>query len=87
MKQNEDGVFVYLLVASLADAWIETSAARGRQLSRDVASLADAWIETKPSTAPPYPTRVASLADAWIETGIAAAHSVSESRVPRGRVD
>ena len=34
------------VVASLAEAWIETTSVKPRHRIADVASLAEAWIET-----------------------------------------
>ena len=76
------------IVASLADAWIETRQVIEDYIQRNVASLADAWIETKTQNKGRQQAKVASLADAWIETLPPDASSpVPGSRVPRGRVD
>ena len=76
-----------LLVASLADAWIETSIidTAGLNLtsrpSRTRGLKPGGWFRS-------VEYLVASLADAWIETRIWRLSSMrSESRVPRGRVD
>ncbi len=55
-------------VASLAEAWIETSTTAAPMTARPVASLAEAWIETRIPTRRCSRCRVASLAEAWIET-------------------
>ena len=43
------------MVASLADAWIETQRAPRLVTISVVASLADAWIETFGASAPSWP--------------------------------
>ena len=75
-------------VASLAEAWIETSARRCCALWGLVASLAEAWIETTRKSRGSRSTVVASLAEAWIETPMSCgSRPAMRRRLPRGGVD
>ena len=56
-----------LVVASLADAWIEIHICFNLLIVIIVASLADAWIEIGRRRNLRRDRTVASLADAWIE--------------------
>jgi len=63
------GLAMFLWVAPLAGAWIETGRSKHSSFLTRVAPLAGAWIETRlklglDQGAP----RVAPLAGAWIET-------------------
>ena len=76
-----------VVVASLADAWIETMTCKYCSKSHHVASLADAWIETGDYgdqivaiVSRPSRTRGLKLKDT-------AGLKLKVGRVPRGRVD
>ena len=56
------------LVASRAEAWIETPVTCPNNALPRVASRAEAWIETTVSQASSRSSSVASRAEAWIET-------------------
>mgnify|MGYP000846738271 CR=1 FL=1 len=58
-------------VASLTDAWIETTISCKLRYGTMVASLTDAWIETQGAGQEGRKKYVASLTDAWIETILA----------------
>ena len=68
------------VVASRAEAWIETTRTVTASISRLVASRAEAWIETPCSASAAASPRGASRAEAWIETFIKTA------RLPRRAV-
>ncbi len=71
---------IILSVASRAEAWIETRAARSIWKGAWVASRAEAWIETRIVIgALALELRVASRAEAWIET----VHGECPARVAR----
>ncbi len=55
-------------VASLAEAWVETTTSTTTAVNRGVASLAEAWVETHRGSAQRGRKHVASLAEAWVET-------------------
>ena len=57
------------LVASRAEAWIETDNREAPPRAIRVASRAEAWIETLPSKLAAATSAVAYRAEAWIETG------------------
>ena len=68
LKREANTAQAAQIVASLADAWIETITKVPFEKCYVVASLADAWIETHQELIIWLMHYVASLADAWIET-------------------
>ena len=60
-------LFQEVLVASLAEAWIEITITKAPYLAKPVASLAEAWIEILGLEWGGNWKSVASLAEAWIE--------------------
>ena len=80
--------FQILSVASLAEAWIETTYTSVFSPIVCVASLAEAWIETSRLGSCGACVLVASLAEAWIETYMLHESPCLElRRLPRGGVD
>ena len=78
----------WFVVASRAEAWIETHLLAERVLKGLVASRAEAWIETAKRRPLWLGRRVASRAEAWIETWIEDISKFGgKRRLPRGGVD
>ena len=76
------------LVASRAEAWIETGGRSRMRMEEDVASRAEAWIETRMHCIARNSQQVASRAEAWIETDWNGNISIGYgSRLPCGGVD
>ena len=77
----------YPVVASRAEAWVETYLFLSLPQYGDVASRAEAWVETGESPVSSRTGQVASRAEAWVETvyGGSIKHP-SKRRLPRGGV-
>ena len=61
-------LWLLIIVASLADAWIKTTLHDIVTEKTSVASLVDAWIKMILDQRRIYHGQVASLADVWIKT-------------------
>ena len=73
------------VVASLAEAWIETQWIRRDPNGFPVASLAEAWIETYMQRKRDANVTVASLAEAWIEMLSLSLHYITGASPPSRR--
>ena len=75
------------MVASRAEAWVETGRAWDLLQRSAVASRAEAWVETLKPPSSRRNSGVASRAEAWVETYEELQNDVKwEGRLPRGGV-